>query len=98
MMGQIDNADETLLWFYVPSSTMIMQRGSKDMKLLSTGNELSCFTVILTCMADGRKLPPFIIFKRKTMPKEVFPPNVFVCVNKKRYMDGAMVLEWIWVV
>ncbi|KAH8018688.1 hypothetical protein HPB51_010515 [Rhipicephalus microplus] len=86
------------VWFDMPSSTMIMHRGAKDMKLLSTGNEHSRFTVKLACMADGRKLPPFIIFKRKTMPKKVFPPGVVFCVNKKGYMDEAMMLEWIRVV
>ncbi|KAH8026354.1 hypothetical protein HPB51_020338 [Rhipicephalus microplus] len=89
MMGQIDNADETPMWFDIPSSTIIMQCGAKDMKLLSTGNEYSRFTVMLECIADGRKLPPFNIFKRKTMPKEVFPPHVVVRVKKKGYIVEA---------
>ncbi|KAH8025217.1 hypothetical protein HPB51_004758 [Rhipicephalus microplus] len=97
MMGQIDNADETPVWFDMPSSTMIMQRGTNDMKLLSTGNEHSYFAVMLECIANGRKLPPFIIFKRKAMPKEVFLPGV-VRINKKGYLDEAMMLEWIQVV
>ncbi|KAL1444446.1 hypothetical protein MTO96_029867 [Rhipicephalus appendiculatus] len=87
MMGQIGNADETPVWFDMPSSTTITQRGAKDVKLLPTGNEHSRFTVMLACTADGRKLPPFVIFKRKTMPKEAFPPGVVLHVNQKGYMD-----------
>lgn len=98
MMGQIGNADETPVWFDMPSSTTITERGTKDVKLLSTGNEHSRFTVMLACTADGRKLPPFVIFKRKTMPKEAFPPGVVVRVNEKGYMDEVMMLEWIRVV
>ncbi|KAL1421128.1 hypothetical protein MTO96_023435 [Rhipicephalus appendiculatus] len=98
MMGQIGNANETPVWLDMPSSTTITQRGAKDVKLLSTGNEHSRFTVMLASTADGRKLPPFVIFKRKTMLKEAFPPGVVVCVNQKGYMDEAMMLEWIQVV
>lgn len=65
------------------------------MKLLSTGSEHSRFTVMLSCTADGRKLPPFIIFKRKTLPKEAFPRDVVVRVNEKGYMDEALMREWI---
>ncbi|XP_075742515.1 uncharacterized protein LOC119169112 isoform X1 [Rhipicephalus microplus] len=98
MMWQIGNADETPVWFDMPSLTTITQCGAKDLKLLSTGNEHSRFTVMLACTADGRKLPPFIIFKRKTMLKKVFPPDVVICVNKKGYMNEAVMLEWIKVV
>jgi hypothetical protein len=45
--------------------------------------------------ADGRKLPPDIIFKRKTTPKGKFPPGIHVRVQEKRWMDTAMVQDWI---
>lgn len=95
MLGQIGNADETPVWFDMPSSTTVCERGAKEVKLLSTGSEHSRFTVMLSCTADGRKLPPFIIFKRKTLPKEAFPRDVVVRVNEKGYMDEALMREWI---
>uniref|UniRef100_A0A6G5A925 Putative pogo transposable element n=1 Tax=Rhipicephalus microplus TaxID=6941 RepID=A0A6G5A925_RHIMP len=95
MLGQIGNADETPVWFDMPSSTTVCERGAKEVRLLSTGSEHSRFTVMLCCTADGRKLPPFIIFKRKTMPKEAFPRDVVVRVNEKGYMDEALMREWI---
>ncbi|KAL1452370.1 hypothetical protein MTO96_043812 [Rhipicephalus appendiculatus] len=95
MLGQIGNADETPVWFDMPSSTTVCERGAKEVKLLSTGNEHSRFTVMLACTADGRKLPPFIIFKRKTLPRETFPRDVVVRVNEKGYMDEALMVNWI---
>lgn len=53
------------------------------------------FTMMLACTADGRKLPPFIIFKRKTLPKETFSRDVVVRVNEKGYMDEAVMVNWI---
>ncbi|KAL1466297.1 hypothetical protein MTO96_026772, partial [Rhipicephalus appendiculatus] len=82
-VSQIGNADETLVRFDMPSSTTVCESGAKEVKLLSTGSEHSRFTVMLSCTADGRKLPPFIIFKRKTLPKEAFPRDVVVRVNEK---------------
>lgn len=85
------------MWFDMPSPTTITERGAKDVKLLSAGNEHSCFTFMLACMTDSRRLPPFVIFKCKIMPRKAFPPGVVVRVNEKGYMDEAMMFEWIWV-
>ena len=32
-------------------------------------------------MADGTKLKPSVVFKRKTMPKNKFPPGLLVCCS-----------------
>jgi hypothetical protein len=34
-------------------------------------------------MADGTKLPPMVIFKRMTMPKEKFLADVIIYVHPK---------------
>ena len=65
------------------------------MNIKTTGNEKNRFTVMLACTADGGKLPPFIIFKRKTMPKEEFPPGVIVRNHEKGWMDEALTVDWI---
>lgn len=53
------------------------------------------FTVVLACMADGTKLTPMIIFKRKTMPKENIPSGIVVHVHKKGWMDENGMKLWI---
>ncbi|KAM7309473.1 Pogo transposable element with KRAB domain [Ixodes scapularis] len=95
MLGQIGNADQTPVWFDMPSRTTVTGKGERQVPLLTTGNEHNRFTVMLCCTADGHKLPPFIVFKRKTLPtKEVFPPKVIVRVNEKGFFNEETVLEW----
>ena len=71
----IVNMDETPVWFDMPSTRTINTRGEKTVSITTTGHEKSHFTVVLSCLADGTKLKPMIIFKRKTKPKEKFPPR-----------------------
>lgn len=95
MMGHMGNADETPVWFDMPSNTTVTEKAAKQVKLLTTGNEHSRFTVMLACTADGKKLPPYIIFKRKTLPKEDFPRDVIVRASEKGFMNESLMLEWI---
>ncbi|KAG7163825.1 Pogo transposable element-like 8, partial [Homarus americanus] len=46
------------------------------------------FSVVLTCLADGTKLKPMVIFKRKTMPDIKFPTGVLVHVHEKAVFTG----------
>lgn len=95
MLSRIGNTDETLVWFDMLLSMTTSWQTAKEVKLLSIGSEHSHFTVLLSCTADDRKLPSFIIFKQKTLPKKAFPWDVVVCVNKKGYIDEALMREWI---
>lgn len=76
---QIRNADQTPLTFDIPVAT----KGNKSISIKTTGNEKNRFTVMLECTVDGGKLPPYVIFKRKTLPKEKFPDGVIVKVHEK---------------
>lgn len=65
------------------------------MRLLTTGHEHTRFTVMLCCATDGTKLPPYIVFHCKNLPKnEQFPTNVIICENEKGFMNEAMAKEW----
>ena len=46
-----------------------------------------CNSPVLTCMADGTKLKPMVIFKCKTMTKDKFPHGIVVHVHPKGWMD-----------
>lgn len=53
----IGNMDE------MPSARTVATRGEKTVTISTTGHEKSCFTVVLSCLADGTKLKPMVIFK-----------------------------------
>lgn len=56
--------------------------------------------MVMECVkADSRKLPPYIILKRKNMPKiETFPSDGMVRVQQKERMTSGLMLDWIEVV
>jgi hypothetical protein len=87
-LGQIANMDETPLTFDVPSNRTVEVKGSKTVAIKTTGHEKTHYTVVLACCADGTKLAPMLIFKRKTFPtKEDIPRGVIVHVQTKGWME-----------
>ena len=60
--------DETPVYMDMLPRNTVNMKGQKQVIIKSTGHEKSRYTVVLTVMADGTKLPPMIIFKRKTKP------------------------------
>ena len=67
-LSLIGNMDEILISFNLPNNITVEQHGTKTISILSTRHERSNFTVVLSCMADGIKLPPIIIFKLVNVP------------------------------
>ena len=60
--------DETPVYMDMLPRNSANKKGEKQVIMKSTGHEKSRYTVVLAVMADGTKLPPMIIFKRKTKP------------------------------
>ena len=60
---------ETPVWFNMPAARTVESCGVKTVLLKTTGNEKTRFTVVLSCLADGTKLKPMVIFRQKTLPK-----------------------------
>ena len=77
------------MWFDMPTSKTVDSVGAKTVLLKTTGHEKTRFTVVLACLADGTKLKPMVIFKRKTMPKDNFPAGVVVHNHPKGWMDES---------
>lgn len=51
---------------------------------------------MVTILADGKKLPPFIVFKRKTLPKGeklLVPTSVIVRYQENGWMDKLLILD-----
>jgi hypothetical protein len=59
-LSLIGNADQTPLTFDIPFDQTLNVKGAKTVSLATKAHEKSHFTVMLSCMADGTKLPPFI--------------------------------------
>jgi len=78
------------LTFDVPSNETVDVKGAKTIMINTSGNEKTRYTVVLVCCADGTKLPPLLIFKRKTLPKGVIPCGIYVMFILK---DGWMEKE-----
>lgn len=92
--SQIINMDEVPVNFYVPGNKTVDIKGRKSITIKTTGNEKNRFTVVLTCCADGSKLPPMIIFKRKKIPKNEIPEGIIVHVQGSGWMDEQGMKVW----
>ena len=85
----------TYVYVFIAIMYALYIKGEKTILLKTTGHEKTRFTVVLACMADGKKLKPMVIFKQKTMLKLSFPKGVFVHVNAKGWMDEEGIKLWI---
>jgi len=86
-IGQLGNMDEVPLMLDVPSNKTLDVKGAKTIMIKTSGNEKTRYTVVLACCADGTKLPPLLIFKRKTLPKDIIPHGIYVHVHSKGWME-----------
>lgn len=94
-MSQIGNMDETPMTFDLPENFTVDKKGEKTIHVKTTGHEKTRFTVVLTCLANGNKLPPMIVFKRKTLPKgAAFPSGVLVRAQENGWMDDTLTMDW----
>ena len=91
---QIANIDEVPLTVDVLSNRTVDIKGAKTMAVKTSGHEKTHFTVVQACCADGTKLPPMIIFTRKTFLKEKVPSRVIVHVHEKGWMNEDSMKIW----
>lgn len=94
-MSAMGNADETPVFFDMVSNNTVNEIGAKTVTIKTTGNEKLRVSVMLTALADGTKLPPYMILKRKTMPKEKFPKGIFVRCQEKGWMTSSLMKDWL---
>ena len=80
--------DEAPMRFELPSSRTLEFSGSRTVPVKSCGAEKRSFTVTLAVAADGKKLPPSVIFKGVRTPRDLaVSDTVRVSFHKKGWMD-----------
>jgi len=94
-LDQIGNMDEVPVTFDMPARFTLEEKGQSDVRVATTGSQMSRFTVALCVTADGAKLPAYVIFRRKTLPKGNFPSNIIISANDKSSMTSAEIQLWI---
>ncbi|KFD64377.1 hypothetical protein M514_23401 [Trichuris suis] len=72
---------QTPVYFDMPTNKTVESKDARSVVLNSSGHEKTRFTVALSCLADGTKLKPMVIFKRKK-PNVAFPSGAFVHFHK----------------
>ena len=83
--------DEVPCTFDIPRNRTVDEIGKDDISIVTTGYEKMNFTIVL---ADGAKLKPAVIFKRKTKPKGNFPEGIIVTVNPKGWVVGTEMMKF----
>ena len=93
LMGQMASADEMAFYLGMPPN-YTEKKGVKEVLMKTTGCKKLRLAVMLAATADGRKLPPLLILKRKTLHKsEAFPRDVIVRAQEKEWMTEELMLE-----
>lgn len=101
----IVNIDETNVNYDMPARTTLSPRGSRTVSVTGTGSP-NRITVLLGAALNGKKLPPFVIFKgtrNARIHKEVtgnaanrgYPDGVIMTVQKNAWMDEILMEEWV---
>lgn len=78
-----------------PPNRTIYNTGEKASKIRTMGNKRNRVTVMLTCVGDGSKLKPTVIFKRRTIPKFVNKHAVLIAVWEQGLKDTKGMKTWI---
>jgi hypothetical protein len=95
LLGQIGNADQTPLFSDMPESTTVNSASEQMVQIRTMGAKKQRCTVMLAITADRQKLPPYVVFKRKTMAKEKFPLGIIVWVQESGWMTEDLIDHWI---
>lgn len=97
--SKIFNMDESGLKLNNEPGEVITRKGSKDVHILTAKERGENVTVIGCCSADGKYIPPVLIFKgvyKKPEFSDGLPPGSDVYMNKKSsYISTELFLQWL---
>ena len=95
-LSHIGNMDETPVWFDMPGETTITNTGQRSVPVCTTGHDKARFTVVLSAMADGRKLKPFVVFKGiRPIAELERVSGVIVAYSKNGWMNESLTIDWV---
>jgi hypothetical protein len=49
---------------------------------------------VLSVTSNGGKLPPLVVFKRKTLPKGNFPKGILIAADEKGWINQDIMKVW----
>jgi hypothetical protein len=87
--------DEVSVSFDLPGLRTVHLKGAKEVSIATTGHEKSNFTVVLSVTSNGGKLPPLVVFKRKTLHKGNFPKGILIAGNEKGWINQDIMKVWV---
>ena len=88
------NMDETSVQFDIPPRWTYDFRGCSTTRILTSGLEKKCFTVVLTVSASGVMLMPYVIHKLKNPPQDANHPNLVISANSHGWMTSDILQDW----
>lgn len=97
-VGQMGNADETPICLEVPSRVTVDNQGEKPVLVKTPGREKLKITAMLGVLADGRKLPPYIILRGTYIPPGKFPSGMEIRCHRYGWMTEDLMQDWLEVV
>lgn len=92
------NCDETAFFLSPKNDKVLVKKGEKAVYTFINNDEKECLTTLVTCNADGKVLPPMIIYKYKRIPKHIadkVPDTWGIGRSESGWMTGETFLN-IW--
>ncbi|XP_028936453.1 pogo transposable element with KRAB domain isoform X2 [Ornithorhynchus anatinus] len=93
--GQMGNADETPICLEVPSRVTVDYQAGRPVLVKTPGREKLKVTAMLGVLADGRKLPPFVILRGTYIPPGRFPGGMEVRCHRYGWMTEELMQDWV---
>lgn len=99
--SQVANMDEVPLVFDLTPDHTLEHKGAAEVGIRVSSKYKVRATLVLCCMADGFRFPPFLIFKepKGNLPKKLVdvydPKKIVVKANTQGWVNKKMLQEWI---
>ena len=94
------NMDETAVYLNCSPNRTVYPKGEKTVSIMFGRSSSTRFTLAVTIVMDGSKLPLFVIFKGtpggniERSLNSTLPDGIFGCVQPKAWMDNRTMTIW----